>query len=487
MRINHRTIRLIKGNGPLMVALFAVGLLTVWGFSSAAFGAADTQNVHNTPKSFSGIAEMVSPAVVNIRTEKTIKGGGRVFRHFGKKPFGGEEQFREFYKKFFGEDPHKEFKERSLGSGFIIDRAGFIVTNNHVIENADKIKVKLKDGHEFDAEIVGRDKNTDIALIKIEAPNHLPVVAMGDSEVLKVGQWVIAIGSPFGLEHTITAGIVSAKGRVIGSGPYDNFIQTDASINPGNSGGPLVDMSGKVVGINTAIVAAGQGIGFAVPIDLAKGVISQLKEKGEVTRGWLGVGIQSLTEELAEYYGLKDKRGVLVIEVFKGDPADKAGIKPKDVIVEVNGRSVKDSRGLTSLIAVIPVGAKVEIKVLRDGKTKRFEVKIAKREEERIYGRKPEIKSEDELGIRVAQLTPEMAQRLDLKEIEGIMVVNVVPGGKGGRAGVLMGDVIKEINHKQIRTEKDYHQALDSVSKGDALQLIILRNKIGFLLIKITK
>jgi len=273
MRINHQAIRLIKGNAPLPAALLAVGLWTVWGFISAAFGAADIQNVHNTPKSFSGIAEMVSPAVVNIRTEQTMKGGGRVFRHFGKEPFGGEEQFREFYEKFFGEDPHKKFKQRSLGSGFIIDSAGFIVTNNHVVEKADKIKVKLKDGHEFDAEIVWRDKNTDIALIKIEAPNHLPVVALGDSEVLKVGQWVIAIGSPFGLEHTVTAGIVSAKGRVIGSGPYDNFIQTDASINPGNSGGPLVDMSGKVVGINTAIVAAGQGIGFAVPINLARGVI----------------------------------------------------------------------------------------------------------------------------------------------------------------------------------------------------------------------
>jgi len=493
MCINHQTIRLIKGKVtlmgrvPLIAAFFAVGLWTAWGFTPAVFGATNIQNVHDTPKSFSGIAEMVSPAVVNIRTEKTIKGGGRVFRHFGKGPFGGEEQFREFFDKFFGEDPHKEFKQRSLGSGFIIDSAGFIVTNNHVIENADKIKVKLKDGHEFDAEIVGRDKNTDIALIKIEAPNHLPVVALGDSEVLKVGQWVIAIGSPFGLEHTVTAGIVSAKGRVIGSGPYDNFIQTDASINPGNSGGPLVDMSGQVVGINTAIVAAGQGIGFAVPINLAKGVIRQLKEKGEVTRGWLGVGIQSLTEELAEYYGLKDKSGVLVIEVFKGDPADKAGIKPKDVIVEVNGRRVKDSRELTSLVAGIPVGAKVEIKVQRNGKTELFQVKIAKREEERIYGRKPETKSEDELGIRVAQLTPEMVQRFDLKETEGIMVVNVVPGGKGGQAGVLMGDVIKEINHKQIRTEKDYRKALDSVSKGDALQFVILRNKIGFLLIKITK
>ena len=257
MRINHTAIRLLKRNALFMATLLTAGFLAWWGFVPTAFGTSNTENIHNTPKSFSGIAEIVSPAVVNISTEKTMKGGGRVFRHFGKRPFGGEEQFRDFFEKFFGEDPHKEYKQRSLGSGFIIDGAGFIVTNNHVIENADKIKVKLKDGREFEAQIVGRDKNTDIALIKIDTPYDLPVVALGDSEHLKVGQWVIAIGSPFGLEHTVTAGIVSAKGRVIGSGPYDNFIQTDASINPGNSGGPLADMSGKVVGINTAIVAAG--------------------------------------------------------------------------------------------------------------------------------------------------------------------------------------------------------------------------------------
>ncbi|MGB5986998.1 MAG: trypsin-like peptidase domain-containing protein, partial [Desulfobacterales bacterium] len=256
----------------------AVGDLQ-WGLR-AAHGA---QNLPN----FSDLAEEVSPAVVNIRTVKTIKGGGRVFRHF-QGPFGDNDSMDEFFKRFFGEDQQRDFKQRSLGSGFIFDKAGYIVTNNHVVEDADEIRVILKNEKEYDAEVVGRDANTDLALIKIKTPDDLPVAVLGDSETLKIGAWVMAIGSPFGLEHTVTAGIVSAKGRVIGSGPYDDVIQTDASINPGNSGGPLINLAGEVVGINTAIVARGQGIGFAIPINLAKDIIAQLKDSGSVTRGWLG-------------------------------------------------------------------------------------------------------------------------------------------------------------------------------------------------------
>ncbi|MDP7417207.1 MAG: trypsin-like peptidase domain-containing protein, partial [Desulfobacterales bacterium] len=298
---------------------------------------AKTETSLIAPGSFSDLAARVSSAVVNIRTVKTIKGGGRVFRQFRPGPHGKDDPFHDFFDKFFGEKDQREFRQRSLGSGFVIDKKGFIVTNNHVIENADKIKVKLKDGKEFDAEIVGRDPNTDLALIKIESPNSLPVIELGDSNILKVGEWVVAIGSPFGLEHTVTAGIVSAKGRVIGSGPYDDFIQTDASINPGNSGGPLIDMAGKVVGINTAIIASGQGIGFAVPINMAKQIIEQLKESGEVSRGWLGVEIQPLSDEMAEYYGIKDRKGALVVKTFPDDPAYKAGIRSKDIIIELNG------------------------------------------------------------------------------------------------------------------------------------------------------
>lgn len=449
--------------------------------------AAGVPDAVERPQSFSHIAASVSPAVVNIRTEKIIKGGGRVFRHFGQGPSRDDERFRDFFEKFFGDDPQREHKQRSLGSGFIIDKEGYIVTNNHVIENADKIKVKLKNGNDFDAEIVGGDKNTDIALIKIKTEVDLPVAELGDSDVLKVGQWVLAIGSPFGFEYTVTAGIVSAKGRVLGSGPYDNFIQTDASINPGNSGGPLVDMNGKVVGINTAIVASGQGIGFAIPVNMARGIIEQLKDKGEVTRGWLGVGIQSLTKELAEYYGIKDAKGVMVIEVFKGDPADAAGIRPKDIIIEVNGKPVKDHRELTNRIALIPVDSTAEIKVLRKDKLKTFQVKIAKREDDKLYARESEQKPHAELGMHVARLTPELSKRFGLQESAGLVVVRVEPDSKGSRAGIQAGDVIKEINHQPIKSEKDYQQALENVSEGEAINFFVLRRNMGFLVIKITK
>jgi serine protease Do len=287
-----------------------------------------------------------------------------------------------------------------------------VVTNNHVIENADKIVVKLDDDNEFDAEVVGRDPNTDIALLKIESDEALPFIKMGDSNKLKIGQWVVAIGSPFGLERTVTAGIVSAKGRVIGSGPYDDFIQTDASINPGNSGGPLLNMDGEVVGINTAIIASATGIGFAIPISMAEGIIAQLKSEGEVTRGWLGVAIQDLTAEMAEYYGLKDRRGVLVADVFKGDPADEAGIQAKDIILEVNDRKIETSRQLTGMIAGLKVGEVAKVEVFRDRRIKTFSIKLAKRDDTRLSARATpqERQEEEELGIRVAELTAEMAR-----------------------------------------------------------------------------
>ena len=360
------------------------------------------------PDSFSQLAEKSTPAVVNIRTVKVMQGGGgSVFRHFQKGPWSKEDPFNEFFEKFFGDRVPREFKQRSLGSGFILDKEGYIVTNNHVVESADEIEVKLNDGQEFEAEIVGRDANTDIALIKIKSGDDFPFITLGDSDALKIGEWVLAIGNPFGLEHTVTAGIVSAKGRVIGAGPYDDFIQTDASINPGNSGGPLLNMKGEVVGINTAIVASGQGIGFAVPVNLAKGIIEQLKTKGEVTRGWLGVAIQDISEEMSEYYGLDDKKGALVAEVFEGDPADQAGIQAGDVIVAVNGEKIESSRDLTRIIAGIPVGDNAKISVLRNGKTKTFKVGIARRDEDRLAsGDRQSTEQKEALGIRVSAVTP---------------------------------------------------------------------------------
>jgi serine protease Do len=292
------------------------------------------EKVSGMPVSFADLVEKLTPVVVNISTTTIVKSRqGNPFGNDMPLPrfFGGDE----FFKRFFENQPEREFKQRSLGSGFIISSDGYIFTNNHVIEKADKIKVKLATGKEYDAEVKGKDPTTDIALIKIKPDSSLPFVTFGDSDTLRIGEWVFAIGNPFGLEHTVTAGIVSAKGRVIGSGPYDNFIQTDASINPGNSGGPLFNLDGAVIGINSAIVAQAHGIGFAIPINTAKGILTDLKSKGSVTRGWLGISIQDITEGIAENLKIKDIKGAIVGYVFEGDPADKAGIKTGDIITEI--------------------------------------------------------------------------------------------------------------------------------------------------------
>jgi serine protease Do len=441
----------------------------------------------NAPASFTQLAELVGPTVVNIRTVKTIKGGGPVFRHFQRDPREPDHPFRDFFDRFFGDETQKEFKQPSLGSGFIIDKKGFVVTNNHVIEGADQIKVKLDDESEFDAEVVGRDPSTDLAVLKVKADRDLPAVKLGNSDDLKIGQWVVAIGSPFGLERTVTAGIVSAKGRVIGSGPYDDFIQTDASINPGNSGGPLINMRGEVVGINTAIVASGQGIGFAIPINMAKDVITQLQSEGEVTRGWLGVAIQDLSPEMAEYYGIESKKGVFVADVFEGDPADKAGIRPKDIILEVNGKKVDSSRQLTAMIAGLGVGDSADIKILRDGKKKDVKVNIAKRDDDKIAGKQPSQPKEDALGIQVAGITPEIAQRFNLSESKGVIVMKVDPESKAAEADIRQGDIIKEINHINIESLSDYKSTLEKIESGDPVNIFIWRKNRGFLVVKLTK
>lgn len=331
------------------------------------------------PGNFAEIAENARPSVVNIQTVKVMKGNGRVFRHFFGNPFAGPHPFEEFFGDQGG-NGMQDFRQKSLGSGFIIDKEGYIVTNNHVIDGANEIKVKLSDGNEYNAAIIGKDPKTDLALIKIKGVSGLNPISLGNSDELNVGNWVVAIGSPFGLEQTVTAGIVSAKGRIIGSGPYDNFIQTDASINPGNSGGPLINMQGEVIGINTAIVASGQGIGFAIPIETAKTVIAQLKGNGKVTRGWLGVSIQEITPQIAQSFGLKDKKGALIADVAKDGPADKAGITRGDVIIEFDGRKITQSHDLPKIVAGCTVGKTVEVKLLRNGKLETMNIKIAKME-----------------------------------------------------------------------------------------------------------
>ena len=468
------------------IMFLGAGLLAVFSFYSVSCAKSQVKDIITVPGNFSSIAEKVSPAVVNIRTVKRVSGGGRVFR-FYQDPFGRKDPFQDFFEKFFGNEKHREFTQQSLGSGFIIDKKGFIVTNNHVVENADNIKVKLKDSKEYNAEIVGRDPSTDLALIKIKSAQNLPFVGLGNSDDLKVGQWVVAIGSPFGLEHTVTAGIVSAKGRVIGSGPYDNFIQTDASINPGNSGGPLLNLNGEVVGINTAIMAGGHGIGFAIPINLANNIIKQLKVSGEVTRGWLGVGIQDINTELARYYGLEEAKGVLVTEVFPGDPASEAGIKPKDIIIEINGEKVENSRELTNIIADINVGEKVKIIVLRNRNKKSFNVEIARRDNNKIASRNNLEDQEAELGIRVANLTEELARRFNNPKVGGVIIVDIDQGSKGDEAGLRQGDIIYEVNHKAIKNVRDFNKTIGKIQKGEAIDIFLQRLNVGFLAKKLTK
>jgi serine protease Do len=471
------------------VVILAVGLFLGAGPGEAL--AKTNEAVQMVPANFSLLAQQARPAVVNIRTVKTIKGGGRVFRHFFGNPFGPGNPFGENnpFHDFFGPQgrgPQRDFKQRSLGSGFIIDTAGYIVTNNHVIEDADEITVKLANEKEYKAEVIGRDANTDLALIKIDAKG-LTALEMGDSEALAVGSWVVAIGSPFGLEQTVTAGIVSAKGRIIGSGPYDDFIQTDASINPGNSGGPLLNLSGEVVGINTAIVARGQGIGFAIPIDMAADIIAQLKTGKGVTRGWLGVGIQNLTPEMKTYYGLDEGTGVMVSQVFADDPADKAGIKVGDIILKVDGKEITNSRQLSRMIAGLAVGQKAKLTLLRDGKEITRAVKLAKREDERQVARAEQEKSDD-LGIEVTALTKETARRLGIDEDEkGVLVTEVEPGGKGELAGIRTADVIKEINRKRVGSLKEYKKQLGKIDAGDDFSLLVKRPNAGFLVIQLEK
>jgi serine protease Do len=351
-----------------------------------------------------------------------------------------------------------------------MSREGYILTNNHVVENADQIKVKLVDGKEYEGKVVGRDPKTDLALVKIEGVSDLHPLPLGNSEDLKVGSWVVAIGSPFGLEQTMTAGIVSAKGRVIGSGPYDNFIQTDASINPGNSGGPLINMRGEVIGINTAIIASGQGIGFAIPINTAKEIVPQLQEKGHVTRGWLGVSIQEVTPALAKSFDLKEKKGALVAQVVSGSPAEKAGIEQGDVIVEFDGKEVTDSKDLPRIVASTPIGKAVTIKLLRNGKAFDRRVKVGEMEEKVEVAKAPSHKS---LGITVQNLTPEIAKGLGLKRETGVVVTRVEPGSPAANGGIQNGDVIREVNRSPIKDVEDFVQMVEKAKgQGNVLLLI---------------
>ncbi|MBF0112546.1 MAG: DegQ family serine endoprotease [Desulfamplus sp.] len=441
------------------------------------------------PATFSDIAEEARPSVVNIRTTKNTRGGGRVFNHFFGQPFGSDELFRQFMAPFLEQQP-KQYEQNSLGSGFIVSPEGYIVTNNHVIEDADSISVKMHDNKEYEAKLVGRDPKTDLALIKIDA-KELKYLTLGNSSDLKVGTWVVAIGSPFGLEQTVTAGIVSAKGRILGSGPYDDFIQTDASINPGNSGGPLLNLEGEVVGINTAIIQSGQGIGFAIPSDMAKGIVDQLKNSGEVTRGWLGVGIQDITPELAEYYGLKGQEGVLIGTVYKNHPADKAGIRAGDIIIKVNNEPVKTSRELSTSIAGYAVGEKVDITFIREGQIKSVKVTLTKRNdsdqiEESLS--KSESGDFDEFGMSLSSIDSNVASKFGYDpRLKGIVVTDLDGDGKAARVGVRVGDILREVNRRPVENFSQYSNIIKQVPKGSSVQLLFIRGNASFIAVRITK
>lgn len=410
---------------------------------------------------FARMAKKLKPAVVNISTSKTIK---------PQKRHPSMDPFQEYFEKFF--EVPRQHRARNLGSGFIISDDGYILTNNHVVSGADEIKVKLSDGREFTGEVKGRDEKLDLALIKIQAKGNLPVAPLGDSDKLEVGEWVMAIGNPFGLAQTVTAGIVSAQGRVIGSGPYDDFIQTDASINPGNSGGPLFNTSGEVVGINTAIVAGGQGIGFAIPVNLAKSIITQLKETGKVTRGWLGVSLQMVTPELAQSFGLDSEKGGLIAEVLPGSPAEKAGLQGGDIILEFDGHTINEMNQLPRIVAATPVGKKVKVLVQRDEKKITVPVTI---EQMKDGDEEDVVLTGDRLGMKVTELTPERAQQMRVKGDQGVVVTSVEPDSIADRAGIVEGDLIREVNGTKIASVSDYGKAVASVKKGGYLKMLLRR------------
>jgi serine protease Do len=416
---------------------------------------------HDVSHGFADLAEKASPAVVNIQTSKTIKAGPMQVPQPFEEFFGG--QLEELFKQ-------REQKVPSLGTGFVISSDGYIVTNNHVVEDVDDIKVAFLDGTELKAEIVGRDPKTDIALIRVKADKPLPSLPLGDSDKIRPGDWVVAIGNPYGLGHTVTAGIVSAKGRNIGQGPYDDFIQTDAAINPGNSGGPLINMDGEVVGINTAINPRANTIGFSVAINGAKAILPQLKSTGKVTRGWLGVVIQPITPELAESFKLDDKSGALVSKVDPKGPAATAGIQRGDVIVQFDGKPVKRMEELPRLVASTPIGQEAEVVLKRDGKEKTFQVKVGELKEPEVQAStgKPS-EGPAAFGMRVQNLTPEIAEQLGLEDEKGVVVSGVEPGSPAEDAGIRRGDVILEADKQPVKDVKELQQRLGEAKKGTLL------------------
>jgi serine protease Do len=430
---------------------------------------------------FASVAAKVNPAVVAIVTEKTV-------RAVARDPFGGTPHP---FEQFFGPrdfQRQEDAPRKGQGSGIIV-RYGdgyYILTNNHVIKDADEIQIELADERYFDAEIVGADSLSDLAVLRVDA-DDLPAVPLGDSDELKVGQWVLAVGNPFGLEHTVTSGIVSALGRGRFSiHEYGSFIQTDAAINPGNSGGPLVNLRGEVVGINTAIVssrssrredAQSAGLGFSIPVNLARDVLGQLVEHGEVRRGLLGVGIKDVDPVLAEALGMENTQGVLIEAVVQDGAADKAGVKQGDVIVEVDRQPVGNTTELKSRIGATPPGTRVELRLIRDGKEKKINVVLDQLTKDSFAVRPLTPYSEGKLGLTVQELPPELARRLGYEGENGVLITQVSRSSVAARQGLQRGDLIQEIERRPVETLEDYEEALEEIEDGDAFLMVVRRAK----------
>ena len=454
-------------SGTLVISSLGLALLQSL-LCVAGAGAASTALLEGRPSSFAAIAKRTMPIVVNISTTSQRLARG-----------GSTDPIEEFYHRFFGEAQPRENNQRSLGSGILISKDGEILTNYHLVRNADTIKVKLADRSEYEARLVGKDDRTDLALIKIRrSGGNLPFARLGSSSQLDVGDWVMAIGNPFGLEHTVTAGIVSAKGRVIGAGPYDNFIQTDASINPGNSGGPLINGLGEVVGVNTAMFSqtgGNIGIGFAIPIDLAKKIVDQLRKNGRVVRGWLGIRAQDVSPQLAASIGLtRTGEMAMVTEVAENSPAAEAGVKTGDVIFELNGKPVPKSHDLPAIVADTPPGQRLTLKIVRDKKEQAVAVKIGDLPDESDTSQLVEAK-DPEMGLRVQRITPEAARRLGLSSTKGVLVVEVQPGSPADQVGLEPADVIREINQRPVNNVKDFERAVRQGRRADRTLLLVQR------------
>ncbi len=454
-------------------AALAGGLL-VWTQVAAAAPA---------PESFSGLAKEASPSVVLITAEQTNPAGSAEAPQMRGNPFEGTpfEDFLERFGKPGQNGPQRPM--RGLGSGFVIDEDGYVVTNNHVVERADKVSVKFDDGEEYDAKVLGTDPKTDLALLKVEAGKDLPALSWGDSDAMEVGDWVMAIGNPFGLGGTVTAGIVSARGRDIGAGPYDDFIQTDAAINRGNSGGPMFNLDGEVIGINSAIFSpsgGSVGIGFAIPSNLARDVITQLRETGSVERGWLGVKIQQVTPELAEAFGLEEGHGALVSEVFDNSPAAAAGFRSGDLITQFDGKRIETMRDLPRLVAAVEPGSDVSVDVLRKGEPTSLTVEIARLDPQQVASAsQPEETESNKLGAKLSALTPELRERMGLEEAaDGVVVTGVAPNGLAARQGLEVGDLIAEADGKSVDSPATLEQVLDEARHEDkkAVALLVKRN-----------